>query len=162
MSRQILELVGKGKTQTDVVKVLGCSKSTVSYHVDRFQQLEFLDLSFQDVRKHYRLTSLGSKALTRSDNLDKFLVILKDYPFKFSIIEEEKSLIDWHKLRARMIRSWGYDPEKILVKDALAAPHRTVCEKPIIPEENEINVLSNALKQMMKKEILNSINPKTT
>ena len=49
-----------------------------------------------------------------------------------------------------------------MVKDALAAPHRTIYEKPKIAEENEINVLSNALKEMMKKELLNTIEQKTT
>jgi DNA-binding MarR family transcriptional regulator len=98
LSKQILEFVGAGRTATDVVKLLGCSKSTVSYHVNRFVEQDLLRLKFRDVRKFYELTPLGSKVLTRSDDLDKSLVILEDYPFKFSIIEEEKSRIDWHKL----------------------------------------------------------------
>jgi len=98
LSKQILEFVGSGTAATDVVKSLGCSKSTVSYHVKRFVEQDLLRLKFRDVRNFYELTPLGSKVLTRSEGLDKFLVILEDYPFKFSIIEEEKSRIDWNKL----------------------------------------------------------------
>ncbi len=38
ISKQILELVGNGKTQTEVGELIGCSKSTVSYHVKRFKE----------------------------------------------------------------------------------------------------------------------------
>jgi len=98
LSRKILELVGAGKIASEIAKLLGCSKSTVSYHVNRFQKKNLLRLTIDDCFKVYELTSFGSKVLTRSEGLDKFLVILEDYPFKFSIIEEEKSRIDWDKL----------------------------------------------------------------
>ena len=61
-----------------------------------------------------------------------------------------------------IIRAWGYDPEKILITDALAESHRTICENPLTTEENEVKLLSNALKEMMKRELLNTINPTTT
>ena len=98
LSKQILELIGAGKTATEAVKLLGCSKSTVSYHVNRFEKQGLLCLSLQDVSKFYKLTPFGSKVLTRSEGLVEVPVVLEDYPFKFSIIEAEKSSLDWVKL----------------------------------------------------------------
>ena len=98
ISKQILELIGNGKTQTEVVELIGCSKSTVSYHVNHFEKKGFIFLKFQDVSKYYELTTLGSKVLTRSEDLDKILVVLEDYPIKFSIIEAERFSLDWVKL----------------------------------------------------------------
>ena len=98
ISKQILELIGAGKTASDVVKLLGCSKSNISYHVNRFEKRNLLQLRFRDVSKHYGITSFGSKVLTRSEDLVKVPVVLEDYPLKFSIIEDEKSRLDWAKL----------------------------------------------------------------
>ena len=98
LSKQILELIGAGKTATEVVKLLGCSKSNISYHVSRFEKHDLICLKLRDVSKYYRITSFGSKILTRSEGLVKVPVVLEDYPLKFSIIEAEKSSLDWVKL----------------------------------------------------------------
>jgi hypothetical protein len=50
-----------------------------------------------------------------------------------------------------MIRDWGMNPEQILIKQALTNP-----EVAVITEQNQIRELSNALKEMMRKEILNA------
>ena len=50
-----------------------------------------------------------------------------------------------------IIRAWGMNPEQILTKQALTMPEAT-----IITEENQITELSRALKEMMRKEILNA------
>jgi len=44
----------------------------------------------------------------------------------------------------------------------IAEPHRTICENPIKNEENELKLLGNAFKEMMKNELLNAMMPKTT
>ena len=98
LSKQILELIGAGKTASEVGKLLGCSKSTVSYHVNRFEKHNLLQLRFRDASKYYGLASFGSKVLTRSEGLVEVPVVLEDYPVKFSIIEVEKSRLDWVKL----------------------------------------------------------------
>jgi len=43
----------------------------------------------------------------------------------------------------------------VLVKEAIAEPHRTMCiaER---EEDDEIKVLSNSLKDMLRKELLNA------
>ncbi len=45
------------------------------------------------------------------------------------------------------------DPEEILAKDALAKPHRTAID-PSRDEQNQIRILSHALKESLKKELL--------
>jgi len=52
-----------------------------------------------------------------------------------------------------IIRAWGMNPEEILVKDALAKAHRTVVN-PLEDEQHQIRVLSNALKESFKQELL--------
>lgn len=98
LSRKILELIGTGEIASEVTKLLGCSKSTVSYHVNRFEKQGLLRLSIQDVSKVYELTSFGSKVLTRSESLVRVPVVLEDYPLKFFIVESEKVGLDWVKL----------------------------------------------------------------
>lgn len=55
-----------------------------------------------------------------------------------------------------IIRAWGMNPEEILTRDALSQPHCTV----IMPnyEENQTKILSNALKDMLRAEILSMKN----
>jgi len=50
-----------------------------------------------------------------------------------------------------IIRAWGMNPDQILTKQALTMPEAT-----IITEENQIQELSRALKEMMQQEILNA------
>jgi integrase len=59
------------------------------------------------------------------------------------------SKIDFLK---EIIRAWGKNPEEYLTKKALTEPHRTV----IAPgyEESQVEMLSNALKEMMRKELI--------
>jgi integrase len=49
-----------------------------------------------------------------------------------------------------IIRAWGLEPEKILTREAMMEPHRTE----ISGDETQIQALSNALKEMMRKELL--------
>jgi len=53
-----------------------------------------------------------------------------------------------------MIKAHGEDPEQYLVKEALTQPHRTYIG-PSEREEDQIKTLSQTLKQIMKKELLN-------
>ena len=55
-----------------------------------------------------------------------------------------------------LIRAWGMNPEELLTKKALAQPHRTVISPGY--EENQVQTLANALKEMMRKEVLTTQN----
>jgi len=55
-----------------------------------------------------------------------------------------------------IIRAWGLDPERILVKEALTEPHRTVIAT-AMREEQEIKALSRALREMLRREFLDAV-----
>jgi hypothetical protein len=52
-----------------------------------------------------------------------------------------------------MVRALGLNPEEILTKEALTMPHRTVITAGMEADQNQINMLVNALKQKLKQEI---------
>ena len=47
------------------------------------------------------------------------------------------------------VESLGLSPDEILSKDALSMPHRTVVD----PEEEKIEILNQALKEAILKEL---------
>ncbi len=54
-----------------------------------------------------------------------------------------------------IIRAWGMDPEQILTKEAMIQSHRTVISNGLEDRDsNEVQTLSIALKNMMRKELL--------
>ena len=56
------------------------------------------------------------------------------------------SKIDQLKL---IIEAWGMNPNEVLSRDALTMPHRTIAD----PEQEKIEVLNQALKQAIIKEL---------
>jgi site-specific recombinase XerD len=52
-----------------------------------------------------------------------------------------------------MVRALGLNPEEILTKEALTMPHRTIITAGMEADQNQINMLVNALKQKLKQEI---------
>jgi site-specific recombinase XerD len=54
-----------------------------------------------------------------------------------------------------IVRAWGLNPEEILTKEALTRPYATV-QGPVTTEEEQVKSLSVALKEMMKKELLDA------
>jgi len=48
-----------------------------------------------------------------------------------------------------IIEAWGMNPNEILTRDALATPHRTITD----PEQGQIEVLNQALKQAIIREL---------
>lgn len=51
-----------------------------------------------------------------------------------------------------IVRAWGMNPEKILTREALSEPHRTCISER--REDRELQVLSQALREIVRKEIL--------
>ena len=49
----------------------------------------------------------------------------------------------------QLIEAWGLNPNEILSREALTAPHRTVID----PEQKQIEILNQALKQAIVKEL---------
>jgi hypothetical protein len=56
----------------------------------------------------------------------------------------------------QIVRAWGMDPDRVLVKEAFIEPHRTIVS-PLDREEVQIRVLSQALKEMILKELSNQV-----
>lgn len=65
-----------------------------------------------------------------------------------------RTKIDRVEMLKEIIRAWGMDPERILVKEALAEPHR-IYATAIGREEERVRQLSQALKEMLRRELLN-------
>ena len=55
-------------------------------------------------------------------------------------------------LGIRIIEAWGMNPNKILTREVLSRPHRTVVD----PEKHQIQVLNQALKQAIFQELQSS------
>ena len=66
-----------------------------------------------------------------------------------------KTQVSKIEILKEIIRGWGENPEEFLTKKALAKPHR-VYAGPRDREENHVRALSTALKDMMRKELLNA------
>ena len=49
----------------------------------------------------------------------------------------------------QLIEAWGLNPNEILTKEALTAPHRTIID----PEQNQIEILNKTLRQAIIKEL---------
>jgi hypothetical protein len=55
-----------------------------------------------------------------------------------------------------IMRAWGMNPEQILTREAMLQPHRTVISNNLTDTDNgEVQALSVALKDMMRRELLN-------
>jgi hypothetical protein len=54
-----------------------------------------------------------------------------------------------------MIRAWGLNPEEVLTREALTRPYTTYVD-PKSCEEEQVKSLSVALKDIMRKELLNA------
>lgn len=51
-----------------------------------------------------------------------------------------------------ILRSFGYDPEKVLLKEAFSQPHRTVVS-PINPEDDAVQTLRSVLRDLVRREV---------
>lgn len=55
-----------------------------------------------------------------------------------------------------MVRAWGLNPEEVLTREALTRPYATNVGPASYGEEEQVKSLSVALKEMMRKELLNA------
>lgn len=101
---EILKLLGAGNTATETAKAMGCSKSNITYWKNKLVKMELLQLQVKDVIKIYRLTTYGSKVVTRGEGLGLERVVLEDYAVKFRVLEDERVPVDWKKLGSP--RNW--------------------------------------------------------
>jgi len=90
--------LGAGNPASRVAKIVGCSRSNVSYWKAKFLRIGVIKLQVQDAVHIYKLTPYGSKVLTRSEGFFPEVCCLEDHAVKFGVLEWEKIPIDWRRL----------------------------------------------------------------
>lgn len=111
---KILRVLGTPEcTASDAVKIIGCSKSLVTYWKNYFIDVGALRLLTKDIVKYYELTPFGSRILTTSETgaAPRVVHVLEDHAVKFEILKEEdrERSIDWRKLgEPRNWVKWGF------------------------------------------------------
>lgn len=121
------------------------------------------DLRVHSIRKFFR-TQLGSLSTIPTDYIEYMMghtvstyndIRMKGIEFLRNLyassglsIRPKTKVFQIDPLKA-IIEAWGMDPNKILSREALAMPHRTV----VSSEQRQIEVLGQALKQAIIKEL---------
>jgi integrase len=110
------------------------------------------------VPAEYTEYMMGHKLSTYHDIQMKGIEFLRNIYAASGLSIKPKTSISKIDTLKEIIRAWGMNPDQILTTEALTQPHRTV----IAPdyEENQVQTLSNALKEMMRKELLLAQNGK--
>jgi len=97
---------------------------------------------------------MGHKISTYHDIKMKGIEFLRNIYASSGLSIRPKTKATRLEMLKQIVRAWGMDPDKVLMKEAFVEPHRT-----IIPqsgyEEVQIKALSQALKEMMRKELSN-------
>jgi integrase len=110
------------------------------------------------VPSEYTEYMMGHKQSTYHDIQMKGIEFLRNIYAASGLSIKPKTTTSKIDTLKEIIRAWGMNPEELLTKKALTQPYRTV----IAPgyEENQVQTLSNALKEMMRKELLLAQNGK--
>jgi len=100
------------------------------------------DIRAHSLRKYFKtqLTALGipreyieymmrHKISTYQDVKMKGIDFLRNMYAASHISVQHRTKMTRASMLKEIIRAWGYDPEKILITEALAEPHRTICKK---------------------------------
>ena len=107
------------------------------------------------VNRDYIEYMMGHKILTYHDVKMKGVEFLRNIYAASGLSIRPKTRVSNIEALKEIIRAWGMDPEEILTKKALAEPHR-VYAGPRDREEDQVAALSTALKNMMRKELMNA------
>jgi hypothetical protein len=104
------------------------------------------------VPSEYTEYMMSHKQSTYHDIQMKGIEFLRNIYAASGLSIKPKTSISKIEMLKELIRAWDMNPEELLTKQALTQPHRTV----ITPgyEEDQVQMLSNALKEMMRKELL--------
>lgn len=94
---------------------------------------------------------MGHKVSTYNDIKGQGVEYLRGLYVSSGLSIKPKTVLAQGEQIKSIIRSFGLDPDKILVKDAFISPHRTVVD----PEQHKIEVLNQALKQAIIAELKN-------
>jgi len=96
---------------------------------------------------------MGHTISTYHDIQMKGVDFLRNIYIASGLAIKPKTRVNRIEMLKEIIRAWGLNPEEILTRKAFSLPHRTVIT-PINKEEEQAKALSQALKQMLRKELL--------
>jgi len=96
---------------------------------------------------------MGHKMSTYLDIQMKGVEFLRNVYAASGLSIKSKTRVSRIEMLKEIIRGWGMKPEKILTKEVLSAPCRAYVS-PMDREEDHVKALSQALKEMLRKELL--------
>jgi len=97
---------------------------------------------------------MGHKISTYHDVQMKGIEFLRGIYAASGLSVKPKTRIIRIEALKEMVRAFGLDPEKVLVKEALAEPHRTVIDPYADWGDFELQTLTSTLKEALKQEVL--------
>ncbi|MEM2126593.1 MAG: tyrosine-type recombinase/integrase [Candidatus Bathyarchaeia archaeon] len=98
---------------------------------------------------------MGHKISTYHDISMKGVDFLRNIYAASGLSIRPKTQVSRIEMLKEIIRAWGLNPEKILVREALEEPHRTILT-PIEREEEQVKALAHSLREMLRRELLNT------
>jgi len=107
------------------------------------------------VNRDYIEYMMGHKISTYHDVKMKGVGFLRNIYAASGLSIRPKTRVSKIEALKEIIRAWDMDPEEILTKKALANPHRVYAGSRD-REEDQVRALSAALKDMMRKELINA------
>jgi hypothetical protein len=107
------------------------------------------------VNRDYIECMMGHKISTYHDVKMKGVEFLRNIYAASGLSIRPKTRVSKIEALKEIIRAWGMDPEEILTKKALAKPHRVYADAKD-REEDQVRALRTALKDMMRKELMNA------
>ena len=110
-------------------------------------------LAAKGVPADYIEYMMGHKISTYHDIKMKGIEFLRQIYAAAGLSIKPKTHTSRIEMLKEIIRAWGMDPERILVKEALMEPHRTMITAEI-DEERQTRTLAKALKEMLRRELL--------
>jgi len=127
----------------------GCRYELRVHSIRKFFRTQLAALG---VNADYIEYMMGHKISTYHDMKMRGAEFLRNIYAASGLSIRPKTRVSKIEALKEIIRAWGMDPEEILTKKALAEPH-SIYASPRNLEEDQIQALSIALKDMMRKEL---------
>ena len=133
----------------------GSNRRRYELRVHSIRKFFRTQLAALGVNRDYIEYMMGHKISTYHDVKMKGVEFLRNIYAASGLSIQPKTRVSKIDALKEIIRAWGMDPEEILTKKALAEPHR-IYAAPRDREEDQVRALSTALKDMMRKELMNA------
>jgi hypothetical protein len=112
-------------------------------------------LSALGVERDYVEYMMGHTIGTYNDVEMKGIEFLRNIYAASGLSIKPKTQLSKIEALKEIVRAWGMNPEEGLTRETLSRPYATYMQ-PKSYEEEQVKSLSQALKDMMRKELLNS------